>query len=409
MAFATVLTFLCRRREGAPAYNRNESTAQILHDYPHTSYVKMMAMRFCLLGSDDGGANWATLAFIDGQVASEKTFPVDYYGQKYSSFRLVCESVYNSTYCVIARWKLEGFADELVNFSTSSGTASTGEIVSAGTGLTKSGTTLSVNATQNLTNVNTSSLNVTGFSTFGGLSAGGTIQASGGIDLFGSSYGAIFYGTMFHLYSDTSFKFDTAQAPSALLINADGSLKVLKSASVNGDIYMGGNLVGTQTWVTNQAYANQSWVNSQGFWKNDGTISVSQINSPGTLNISPQMTNGTCRVSGRFEVGNNVGTTMLAIGSNPGVTSSGSWWSIDCNHSLRVLNTSSQAGLAIDWNNLANTKGGGFQCDSTATFHGTTVFTGRTRQLQKMVCTAIWHRRMAIRLQVEGGRTTLTA
>lgn len=34
---------------------------------------------------------------------------------------------------------------------------------------------------------------------------------------------------------------------------------------VGGNIYMGGNLVATQSWVTNQSYATQSWVNNKGY------------------------------------------------------------------------------------------------------------------------------------------------
>ena len=128
--------------------------------------------------------------------------------------------------------------------------------------------------------------------------------------------------------------------------------------------------VGTNTVAT------QEWTNARSL---PATIGVSAIESPGDFKILPQMGNGTARVVARFQVANNVGTTMLDIGSNPGVSSTGTWWSIDCNHALRCLATTAQPNLSIDWNNLANTIGGGFQCEPTARFDSTVIFAGKNR------------------------------
>lgn len=106
-----------------------------------------------------------------------------------------------------------------------------------------------------------------------------------------------------------------------------------------------------------------------------GSIDVTTITSPGNLDINSQSGNGTCKVTGRFQVANNVGTVMLDIGSNANVTGTGNWWSLDCNHALRVLDKTSQPALTIDWTNLQNTTGGGFQCQTMSRFDNTMVIT----------------------------------
>ena len=69
---------------------------------------------------------------------------------------------------------------------------------------------------------------------------------------------------------------------------------------------------------------------------------------------------------------------MFNAGSNTGVTSTGNWWTLDCNHALRVLDTSSQPALSIDWGDMRNTVGGALQCQSTPRFDSTVVMTGKT-------------------------------
>ncbi|KAJ3052569.1 hypothetical protein HK097_006038 [Rhizophlyctis rosea] len=131
----------------------------------------------------------------------------------------------------------------------------------------------------------------------------------------------------------------------------------------------------TTLQVGTSTIATQSWVTGQGYWKNTGTIDVTSVNSSGDLNLNTYGGSFTVRALGRFRVANNVGTTMLGMGSNPNVSSTGTWWSIDCNHALRVLNTTSQPSLTLDWSNLQNSTGGGFQCGSQSRFDNTVVIT----------------------------------